>query len=496
MFCGNCGNNLGEERIAFCPHCGISLDDYYLKDDIFVSSKKSNKGKIILGIVLPVLSLGIIFGILFLTGTIGKNNHNDQQNKFEKNAKQFKSETSNTNFFENEINKPADNEINAKSDENYKTLPNNLTTKDSEMQEDTDLNESDTSTPVKVEDENADSSTSIPIKVKNQNETVFLEVISKGTEHSFFTNLEKGFQKAADDYNASIHFVGPSTSYDIFGQYDIFSNAISAEPDAICYSPVELSTATPLLFDAKNAGIPVFGFDSIEFETDDLDDLFSAKIFVDHISAGALVAEKLYPSIKIEVDAASSDSKVRIAILAYLESQAIKDRTQGFIDKITDLAGSENVAVIGSSIYQRGNEQSASVLLDVKEFAGDSFSAGDVCESLLSENKDLIAICATNESAVSGMLSGAEENALGNRAEDKSRIWAVGFDAGSAQKRAAQERVMLGSVAIDSVNLGYKTAEIAIKHARGETVEDVTIDSVWYDSNNLSDPDIGILVYD
>ena len=47
--------------------------------------------------------------------------------------------------------------------------------------------------------------------------------------------------------------------------------------------------------------------------------------------------------------------------------------------------------------------------------------------------------------------------------------------------------LLVGSVAQDSYNIGYKAVELAAKKLAGETVESVGIAGVWYNAENIDE---------
>ena len=64
------------------------------------------------------------------------------------------------------------------------------------------------------------------------------------------------------------------------------------------------------------------------------------------------------------------------------------------------------------------------------------------------------------------------------------------------QAEAIKNKQFLGSVTQDPYQMGYHAIEIAIKAANGEAVSDVDTGSKWYNSENMDNEDIAILLYD
>lgn len=326
---------------------------------------------------------------------------------------------------------------------------------------------------------------------------LYIEVVSKGLQHQFWVNVQNGSQQAADDNGATMHFDGPASESDIQDQVNMLENAITAQPDAICLAALDVESVKTSLENAMAAGIPIIGFDSGVPGAPE--GSVYANASTDNNAAGALAADELYKVAKDEIDAATADAPVRIAVLSQdAASESIMGRTHGFIDKMIELIGEDEVAVVGQDLYAQGDEATASVILSVGIPAKVDNSESDNTATALLEEDNVIAIYASNEFAAESMIRAGEQlgDILGNRAEDDSKIWACGFDAGKVQREAVENGVLFGSVTQDPVSIGYKAVELAIKAARGEEVEDVDTGAKWYNAENLSDPEIDALVYE
>lgn len=365
-----------------------------------------------------------------------------------------------------------------------------------EPAEDAEEPAEDAEEPADVEEEPADDAEE-PADDASSDEELHIEVVSKGLQHAFWVNVQNGCQQAADDSGATMNFDGPASESDIQDQVNMLENAITKNPDAICLAALDVQSVMTSLENAKSAGIPIIGFDSGVPGAPE--GTVFANASTDNNAAGALAAENLFDSIKDEVEAASADAQVRVAVLSQdAASESIMGRTEGFIDKMKELVGEDDVAVVGSTVYADGDEAAASVVLDVGIPAKVDNADSDATATALLEKDGVIAIYASNEFAAESMIRAGEAlgGILGNRAEDDTKIWAVGFDAGAVQKAAVLDGTLLGSITQDPVQIGYKAVELAIKAAKGESVEDVDTGAKWYNAENLSDPDIDVLVYD
>jgi ribose transport system substrate-binding protein len=55
---------------------------------------------------------------------------------------------------------------------------------------------------------------------------------------------------------------------------------------------------------------------------------------------------------------------------------------------------------------------------------------------------------------------------------------------------------MFGSVTQDPFQIGFQSVSLAVRAARGESVADVDTGARWWNSENMHQPEIYILLYD
>ncbi|HQX75939.1 MAG TPA: substrate-binding domain-containing protein, partial [Thermoflexales bacterium] len=90
----------------------------------------------------------------------------------------------------------------------------------------------------------------------------YIPVISKGFQHQFWQAVKPGANNAAKDLNVDITFEGPETESQVDKQLEMLQTALSKKPAAICFAALDSKAAIPLLQKAKDAKIPIIGFDS------------------------------------------------------------------------------------------------------------------------------------------------------------------------------------------------------------------------------------------
>ncbi len=93
----------------------------------------------------------------------------------------------------------------------------------------------------------------------------------------------------------------------------------------------------------------------------------------------------------------------------------------------------------------------------------------------------------TNEGVVNEVFPEISDNA-----DTYKDILFCGFDAGTNQynwmKDAGKSYALLvGSVAQDSYNIGFKAVEMAVAKLDGKEVSDVGIAGVWYTADNIDE---------
>ena len=74
--------------------------------------------------------------------------------------------------------------------------------------------------------------------------------------------MKAGADKAAAELGVTVTFEGPESETQVDRQIDMLAAALSRKPDAIGFAALDSQAATPLLQQAKDAGIPVIAFDS------------------------------------------------------------------------------------------------------------------------------------------------------------------------------------------------------------------------------------------
>lgn len=318
--------------------------------------------------------------------------------------------------------------------------------------------------------------------------TKHIDVIAKGFQHQFWKAVELGTQNAAKEFGVEVTFQGPDNESAIAQQVEYLNTAIAKKPTAICLAALDTQASIPSIQSAMEAGIPIIGFDS--GVPDAPKGAIKANASTNNAVAGALAADELYKLIESKIKDAKEP--VRIGVVAQeSNSQSIVDRTKGFVDKMTELCGADNVSVEGHDSL-KNEKAGAKVVIDVGIPAEVKDVDAAAVASAILEKKDLIAIYGSNEFAANAIITANE--GLDKLGADK--VIAVGFDAGKKLLDAVRAKTFAGAVTQDPVQIGYQAVKLAVEAADGKSVSDVDTGAKWYNAENMDADDIKPCLYE
>lgn len=286
----------------------------------------------------------------------------------------------------------------------------------------------------------------------------YIPVISKGFQHQFWQAVKLGAEQAATDLNVDITFEGPESEAMVDKQVEMFQTALDKKPAAICLAAVDSKAFQNLLEKAKEAGIPVVGFDS---GVDS--DIPVTTAATDNIAAAALAADKMVELIGGEGE---------VAVIAHDQtSRTGIDRVAGFVDQVKNKY--PNVTVV-----------------DVQYGGGDQLKSTDLAKAIIQAHPDLKGFFGANEGSIIGVLNAVAELGM------EGQITVIGYDSGQQQMDAIRAGTEAGAITQNPVGIGYKCVEAALKAYNGEELPK-TIDTgfYWYDKSNIDEPQIQAVLY-
>jgi len=334
-------------------------------------------------------------------------------------------------------------------------------------------------------------------------EDIYIAVISKGFQHQFWQTVYAGSQDAAAALGISITFEGPASESDISDQVDMLNGALAKNPNAIALAALDTDSVTAQLNSALSAGVPVIGFDSGVPNAPAGSIVSTAS--TDNYAAGELAAEEMFKeaSFNERLSAATADNRAVIAVQSQdATSASILDRTNGFIDKMTELASAVHpggIEVVGHDVFNKAAEGDVIITIKVTVPPSTSYTdAQNAAQSMLQNTDNLIGYFVSNEASVTGLLAATNDGTDLDREKGTYKdLIAIGFDAGSTQKIAVANKYFYGSVTQDPYMIGYYAVELAYKAIMGEQIDEIVDTGCkFYTSENMEQPDIAQLLYD
>lgn len=287
---------------------------------------------------------------------------------------------------------------------------------------------------------------------------LYIPLISKGFQHQFWQAVKAGADKAATEFGVEVTFEGPDTEAQVDKQMDMLAAALAKKPAAIGFAALDSQAATPLLKQAKDAGIPVIAFDS---GVDS--DIPATTVTTNNLAAAALAADKMAELI-------GGSGKVALVVHDQTSRTGI-DRRDGFVNRVKEAY--PNIEIV-----------------DIQYGAGDQLQSTEITKAILTAHSDIKGIFGANEGSAIGVLNAVKETG-------KTGVVVIGYDSGKLQKDAIRAGEMAGAITQNPVGIGYETVKAAIAAVKGEKLAG-TIDSgfAWYDKTNIDAPEIAAVLYD
>ena len=302
-----------------------------------------------------------------------------------------------------------------------------------------------------------------------------IAVIAKGESHAFWQAVKAGAEKAAKEKGYKLTFQGPANENpeSVPSQITMVQTALSNSVDGIVLATIGSGFGEHLT-QAYDKKIPVVTFDSGLKAPEDITEgknPIVAHVATDNKAAAAINGEKLFEAIKADIAKATEAAPYVVGVIQHDETQTGIDRAGGFIEKFTALADADETTKGKYKIEK-----------EVKP--GDANQAyKDALEAL--EQKGIKALFMTNEGVVKQVYDATKA------AEGKyDGIIFSGFDAGTKQLTWMKENAtpkLVGSVAQDSIEMGYQAVLQCIAAVEGGKAENKDIVGTWYDFSNMTE---------
>ena len=299
-----------------------------------------------------------------------------------------------------------------------------------------------------------------------------IAVIAKGETHAFWQAVKAGAVDAGKAAGYEVTFRGPTAESEEYvgSQREMVQAALNDKSvKGIVLATIGLGFADELV-SAYNKKIPVVEFDSGLYDNNA--DVTAGKdpvigsVATDNKAAAGVVAENFYAYLKANGLAVNG---YKVGIIQHDSTSTGIDRAAGFKEGMEAAAAADGVTL--------------DINLQVKANNPGEYKLG------LTALADWGAqsIFMTNEGVVNEVFPEISDNAATYK-----DILFCGFDAGTNQYNwmkdgGATYALLVGSVAQDSYNIGYKAVEMAIAKIEGKSVSDVGIAGVWYNKDNIDE---------
>ena len=306
---------------------------------------------------------------------------------------------------------------------------------------------------------------------KNDEKTI--AVIAKGESHAFWQAVKAGAEKAAKEKGYKLTFQGPANEdpSSVPSQITMVQTALSNNVDGIVLATIG-SGFGELLTQAYDKKIPVVTFDSGLKAPSDITEgknPIVAHVATDNKAAAAINGQKLFEVVKAEIAKCTEAAPYVVGVIQHDETSTGEDRAAGFIEEFTKLADADATT--------KGKYE---IVKEVKP--GDANQAyKEALEALY--QKEIKALFMTNEGVVKQVYDAAK--AADGKYDD---IIFSGFDAGTKQLTWMKENAipkLVGSVAQDSIQMGYEAVMQCIAAIEGGKAENKDIVGTWYDFSNM-----------
>lgn len=313
--------------------------------------------------------------------------------------------------------------------------------------------------------------TAAPVSAADK--TLKIELISKGETHQFWQAVKKGAEEQAAKMNATIHFQGPAAETMIDKQLEMLDAAIALKPDAIGYAALGTTQSVSHLKAAKDAGIPVYMFDTAASCDGGVpalgpnSDCALGVAYTNSTAAGSLAADTMAKLI---------GGKGKVLVVGHSQTnQTGIDRANGFINRI------------------KSKYKGIKLLTPQYAEGGDALKAQEIVSAALVANKDLKGVYGTNEGVSIGAGQAFKAAKLKNGA-----VKLIGFDSGKQQIANIKSGLQTGAITQSPMGIGAKTVEALVNYVRNKTVPKNLIDTgfYYYDKSNITDPKIAGNLYE
>ena len=287
-----------------------------------------------------------------------------------------------------------------------------------------------------------------------------IAVVPKGTTHSFWKSVEAGARQAGAAHGAEILWKGPLKEDDRPHHIGVVQQFVSSGVDAIVLAPLDDTALRTPVKSAADRRIPVVIFDSALKGEAGKD--FLSYVATNNHRGGEIGGTEL---------ARLLGGKGKVVLLRYAEGSAsTMEREAGFLAALSRHPG-------------------ITVIVD-NRYAGPTISsAQDAAMNLIDKVREADGIFCPNESSTQGMILALRQTGLAGKKKF------VGFDTSPFLLTALNRGDVQGLVAQNPTRMGYLGVVTAVKHLRGEKVEqNIDTGCVLVTKENRHTPEVEAVV--
>lgn len=270
----------------------------------------------------------------------------------------------------------------------------------------------------------------INVSAAEDNSDITIGVSFQGLSDEYIVRLSDAFKERAEEVGVEVQVAdGQMNAEKQIGQVE---NFIAQEVDVIVLNPISAEGCAPAVSAAKEAGIPIITLISTTSNQDEADTYVGS----DAVESGEIQAKMVVEDL---------ESKGNIVVMF---GQMGHDAQIGRYEGLKKTIEGTEIEIIAEQTANWSREEGMSLM-----------------ENWLSSGKEIDAVVAQNDAMALGALMAIEEAGL------TGEIKVYGIDAQGEALTAVEEGTMAGTVFQNAELQGSDCVDVAIKAAKGETLE-------------------------
>lgn len=292
--------------------------------------------------------------------------------------------------------------------------------------------------------------------------------LTKILGNQYWSVVEEGAKKAADELGVKLVVTGLSSEAEIEKQVQQLQDAVSAKAAAIVIGPVDSTAMVNPINDAFKSGIPIVCVDTMINS-----DNYSAALMTNNVEAGKVAAEELISRMKTKGISETEEAQIAIQI-GNSGSQTIIDRLQGFNE------------------YWEANAPEAWDVLngDIKVNDGDITKAVGFTQDFITAYPNLKAVFGPNNGSTVGFVTGLKESG-------RTDIVMVGFDFSTEIEQMIREgQFEVSTILQKQYLMGYEGVKTAFELSKGNAPAEKLIDTgtMVITKENIDNEDVQAII--